>query len=245
MNESHKFYRLQEEWGGVYSGEVTAWHRHRAQRVRSVLGQPPKQVLELGAGGGQDAVALAEQGDIVVALEREPLLVAHLRHLLREHPTAQVRVVEADFYQADLPEGAFDAVCYWDGFGVGTDEDQRRLLRRVRYWLRPGGLMLVDVYTPWHAAKSAGHRMRIGKAERTYAFDAHRCRWIDTWRMADEHVTQSWRCYSPADLRLLLEGVGLEIIDVQPGGAMDYATGRFQAEAPLLEAMWYTAVLKA
>jgi hypothetical protein len=31
----------------------------------------------------------------------------------------------------------FDVVCYWDGFGVGTDQDQRHLLQSMRLSLNP------------------------------------------------------------------------------------------------------------
>ncbi|WP_152918148.1 class I SAM-dependent methyltransferase, partial [Ardenticatena maritima] len=75
---------------------------------------PPKRVLELGAGGGQNAIALAEKGYEVFAVEREPLLVKHIRRLLRQHSGARVKVIEADFYQVALPEDGFNAVCYWD-----------------------------------------------------------------------------------------------------------------------------------
>jgi hypothetical protein len=38
------------------------------------------------------------------------------------------------------------------------------------------------------------------------------------WRVGHEDyvVTQSLRCYSPADLYLLLEGTGLSVVDVEP-----------------------------
>jgi len=244
MNWAQTFYHKQALWGGLYQGEVTAWHRAKAARVKHWLGAPPKQVLELGAGGGQDAIALAEQGYAVVALEREPLLVAHIRRLLRAHPSVSVQVVEGDFYEVDFPPQAFDAVCYWDGFGIGRDADQHRLLKRISRWLKPDGMALIDVYTPWHAAKSAWHGQQIGEAWRVYAFDAQQHRWIDTWTFQGETIAQSLRCYTPAELQTLLVGTGLTLVEVYPGGMMDYEAGRFIPEAPLEEAMWYTALLR-
>jgi hypothetical protein len=41
-----------------------------------------------------------------------------------------LRAIEGDFYETE-PPGKFDVVAYFDGFGIGTDEDQRRLLRRI------------------------------------------------------------------------------------------------------------------
>ena len=243
---AREFYAKQAEWSGAYWGEVEEWHRRKAHWVRAVVGKPPKRVLELGAGGGQDAIALAREGYEVWAVEQEPLLAQHIRRLLGGHPEAQVRVIEADFYQAVFPDEGFDAVCYWDGFGIGTDEEQRILLRRIRNWLSPEGIALIDVYTPWHAAKSAGYGGQVGRARREYEFDGENCRWVDRWwnEETGEQVKQSLRCYSPADLQLLLEGTGLQLVKVKPGGMVDYEKGRFIATAPLEQAMWYVAVLE-
>jgi len=240
------FYAKQAEWSGVYYGDVTPWHRRKVAKVQTVLGPPPKRILELGAGGGQHAIALAELGYEVVAVEQVPRLVQHIHALRRQHPQAQVDVVEGDFYQVDLPEGVFDGVCYWDGFGVGTDDEQRALLRRIYRWLKPEGRAWIDVYTPWHAAKSAGHGGQVGRAKRVYGFDGAGCRWIDRWWLEEtgEVIEQSLRCYSPADLRLLLEGTGLVLVDVEPGGMMDYEHGRYVEPVPLEQAMWYVAMLR-
>ncbi|NPA27186.1 MAG: class I SAM-dependent methyltransferase [Chloroflexi bacterium] len=246
MDDEHRiFYHKQALWSGYYTQPVGPWHRQKARWVRGILGPPPQRVLELGAGGGQDALALAELGYTVDALEREPLLVEHIRtQVAQHHLAARVTVIEADFHLVDLPASNWDAVVYWDGFGTGTDEDQRRLLRRIRHWLKPHGKALIEVYTPWHAAQSAGYRMRVGKAQRTYDFDAEGCRWIDEWEYQGERVRQSLRCYSPADLRLLLEGTGLRLRSLHPGGRMDYTQGRYIPHAPLKQAMVYTAVLE-
>ena len=241
-----EFYAKQAEWCGAYWGSVTERHRNKANWFGTVVGPPPKRVLELGAGGGQNAVALAEAGYEVFAVEQEHLLVEHIHHLLSQHPQTQVKVIEADFYQVSLPRSEFDAVCYWDGFGIGTDEEQRVLLRRVHHWLRPDGKALIDVYTPWHAAKSVGHGGRVGKARRVYDFDGENCRWIDRWWLEEsgERVEQSLRCYSPADLRLLCEGTGLRLVGVEAGGMVDYESGQFIGSVPLEQAMWYVALLQ-
>ncbi len=245
MSATPTFYAKQVEWGGVYLGPPTDRHRQRAAWVRHLVGAPPRRALELGAGGGQDAVALALLGYEVVAVEQVPRLAEHIRRLRRTYPTAQVTVLEEDFQRVALPAAAFDAVLYWDGFGLGSEADQRRLLRRVRSWLRPQGMALIEVYTPWHAAQAAGHRMRVGRAWREYAFDGEACRWIDRWWTEDEGpLEQRLRCYSPADLRLLLEGTGLRLTAVHPGGRMDYERGRYIASAPLAQAMSYVAVLR-
>jgi len=244
MDWALTFYKKQAEWSDIYRQEVTAHHRAKARKAARTIGEPPKVILELGAGAGQDAVALAELKYDVIALEREPLLVAHIQQLINKHKAVNVRVIQGNFYDVAFLHSEFDAICYWDGFGIGTDEEQRCLLRRMHRWMKEEGFVFVDVYTPWHAAKSTGYKMEIGKIKRTYDFDGEQCRWLDEWQFENERVVQTLRCYSPADMRLLLQGTGLELVDIWAGGMMDYDGGRFYAEAPLEKAMWYTAILK-
>lgn len=92
----------------------------------------------------------------------------------------------------------------------------------------------------------AGREHRFATATRRYDFDADGCRMLDTWwppGHEDLAVTQSLRCYAPADLRLLLAGTGLSLHSVEPGGAMDDDAGRYVERVPLREAMQYLAHL--
>ena len=153
--------------------------------------------------------------------------------------------LQGNFYEIAL-DGMFEVVCYWDGFGIGSDADQRRLLRRVRGWLSPGGHALIEVYTPWYWAQAAGRTMTIGRAVRCYGFDGCGNRMLDTWWDVEDPacaVAQSLRCYAPADLELLLEGTGLHLVAVAPGGSYDAEAGRYEADAPLERAMSYVATL--
>ena len=82
---------------------------------------------------------------------------------------------------------------------------------------------------------------------RQYDFDADGCRMLDHWRPAEhssEQVTQSLRCYSPQDLRLLLEGTGLVLVQLEPGGAVDYEAGTYTPSVPLEQAMQFRALLR-
>ncbi len=240
------FYQRQNAWTGVYARPITDFDRERVPRLAELAGPGPWRILELGAGGGQTAAALAEAGHTVTALELLPELVDHARSLA----VGEMTVVQADFYTADLP-GPFDVVCYWDSFGLGDDEEQRRLLRRVAGWLAADGCALLDVATPWHGAKAAGHGWQAGNAFRRYGFDGDGSRLTDTWMPLDadgnpdeaQAVTQSLRCYTPADLRLLLAGTGLALTAVRPGGMMDYEAMTYHPTAPLAQAMSYTARL--
>ena len=137
MNWSESFYTRQAEVPGIYTSAIYPFTTTLAARVTAHLGGP-RRVLELGSGAGQFAVAAALLGHDVTALERVPLLVEHT-HALSETHGVQPTVKQADFYTIQLPAAHYHAVCYWDGFGIGSDEDQRRLLRRGAGWPQTAG----------------------------------------------------------------------------------------------------------
>ena len=190
-------------------------------------------------------------GHSVTAIDLNSTAIRHARCLASARPDAQIKLIEGDFYSFSLgqggdPQRAFDIVCYFDGFGIGSDVDQRRLLGRVTSWLAGDGRAFIEIYTPWYWEQVAGTTMEWPDASRRYGFDTDGRRMLDTWWPPGhpaEAVTQSLRCYSPEDLELLLEGTGLELIDVFPGGAVDSQTGVFRPQVPLGETMMYMAPL--
>lgn len=153
----------------------------------------------------------------------------------------------------------FDVVCYWNGFGIGTDADQRGLLRLIReQWLAAGGRAIIDVANPlvwagWSgdishraARPDAGYQHAL--TERT-GFDPVACRFTDTWWEQDQpeqRHTQTGRCYTPADLRLLLEGTGLTLAAACVAGEpIDLAASHAGHAGLLLNNHEWTAVLTA
>ncbi len=245
MDWVREFYEKQNEWGDFLEDKVTDAHREKASLIEGFVGAGAKRVLELGAGAGHVAAAAAELGHTVVAVELVPTLAARAQEFASSQASQSMTVRNEDFYTVSL-NGQFDVVCYWDGFGIGSDEEQRRLFRRIADWLTPTGSALLDVGTPWYAASVDGRGWAVGEAERQYSFDADGCRWEDTWwpkGKPEESVKQSSRCYSPADLRLLLEGTGLQLKRVKPGGTMDWEAGKWLPSVPLKRSMFYVAQL--
>ncbi|HEU4679896.1 MAG TPA: class I SAM-dependent methyltransferase, partial [Terrimicrobiaceae bacterium] len=128
--EIRDFYTQKSEWFGPTG--IFPEHRERASLVGRLCGPGRKRILELGAGSGGTASAMAEHSHTVVAVEFSPLRVAFARELAKGH--RNLKILEADFYKVKL-SSRFDVVCFWDSFGMGSDADQRRLLRRVgREW---------------------------------------------------------------------------------------------------------------
>jgi SAM-dependent methyltransferase len=209
--------------------------------VERMAGPGTKRILELGAGTGQTAAALAHAGHDVVAVDLLEELTENALELGRSFAVGSFQAVAADFYEIELDE-RFDVVGYFDGFGIGTDEDQRRLLRRVVTWLQPDGCALIDVFSPLYFAKSAGSRDEYPPGVwYLEGFDAETSRMTEQmWRVGLESdiATQSLRCYSPADLRLLLDGTGLALQTFEP-----YSDEGYDHTCPLEEAMLYLAKL--
>lgn len=239
------FYTKQNEWAGVSRDPITDAHRRNADLVYQLTSGRIGRVLELGAGGGQNAAAVADLGYSVTAIELVPSVAQNALELATLSRKGRLRVIVGDFYDVELPD-RFNVVCYWDGFGVGSDDDQRRLLQHVACWLEPRGFALIEIYTPWYWAGMAGRETEFGGVARRYGFDAEGTRMLDTWwpvGREQEAVTQSLRCYAPADLERLLAGTGLLLAAVEPRGAYDPVQDRFIEDASLGECMQYLAKL--
>ena len=127
-------------WGpGVQDEEDSGVHVKRAETVERSCGTGPKRILELGAGSGRTAAAMADLGHTVVAVELNSTDIRYAQELLQIPRKGALIVLEGDYYDVAL-DGCFDVVCWWQGFGLGSDADQRRMLRRIAYeWLAPGG----------------------------------------------------------------------------------------------------------
>ncbi|SET17828.1 Methyltransferase domain-containing protein [Oceanobacillus limi] len=243
------FYQKQYEWWNTLTSKNTEELQDElVEKMEQFMDQPSKKILELGGGNGQFAVTAAKHGYDVTVIELISECVEHTTKLAKKHHVeSNLRAIQGDFFEVELKE-KFDVICYWDGFGVGTDGDQKVLLQRIsEEWLKPNGTTLIDIYTPWYWAKTAGEEMTIEGISRKYDFDAIECRMLDTWWKTDEpttKVSQSLRCYSPADLNLLINELPLQLQHCEPSGAMDYEKWKYQTKVPLGQAMSYMAKLK-
>lgn len=246
MDWTLEFYRKQHQWTNAYRGRPGEHEQEKIERIRARAGDPPLDVLELGSGGGQFAVAGARSGYRVVAVELVPELAADIEKLGEDIAPGFLEVINEDFYKVEL-EKNFDIICYWDGFGIGEDKDQQKILKRMGSWLKPGGTVLLDIYAPWHWAREAGKEREFGDLIRRTDFDYRECRFLDSfWPRGKkkEAITQSLRCYTITDLKLLLAGTGLKLTGIDTVEGFDRETGEFSTGVDFKDAMMYGVILK-
>ncbi|MFD1851327.1 SAM-dependent methyltransferase [Oceanobacillus bengalensis] len=245
MEWSKDFYDTQFEW--LHANKEYNTERlldSLVEKVDKYSEYPVKKILELGGGSGQFAVAAAKKGYEVTVIELAPSAVGHMKELAQKNNVSErLSIVHGDFYEVTLHE-AFDVICYWDGFGIGSDRHQQVLLERVTNWLNPNGIALIDVYTPWYWSKVTGQKMKFGNYNSHYDFDAYESRMINTcWidENKDKKIIQSLRCYSPTDLKLLTLDMDLKLVYCEPSGEMDYENWHYNADVPLERAMTFLA----
>jgi SAM-dependent methyltransferase len=251
------FYDQAGIWWGA-DPQAPAVHKTRVETIERLCGAGSKTILDLGTGPGATAAALADAGHNVTAVELSPARADYARKLARISHAGSLLVLEDDFYTVKLQE-RFDVVCCWETFGLGTDTDQRRLLRRIEdEWLKPDGCVLMDVYSPIRPARDAGTERRLSPLEGVPGsveminrchFDPFRNRWIDEWIPVAEPgnaLAQTVRCYTPADFLLLLEGTGLSIQRMEVDGQrLDMLTNNITVSSPLRDAWCYLVQLTA
>jgi SAM-dependent methyltransferase len=252
------FYTQAGIWWGSEPHDTAEEHDRRLEIVRRTCGNHKLRILDLGCGSGNTAAAFAHAGHDVVGVELNPTDISYAQSLLQKSYAGTLSIIEGDYNLVKL-EGKFDLVTWWEGFGLGSDADQRKMLLRIaQEWLKPAGSALVDVYFPSRPARHAGEAIAldaledvpgsVDMIERCY-YDAVNARWIDEWQPVQnpsDALAQSLRCYAPADLLLLLEGTGLKVKHMQiedENIEMNLPGSQIQIHPALLEAWAYLVQL--
>ena len=125
----------------IFGTEPNAYLRRHAS-----LWQPGQRVLCVADGEGRNSVWLAQQGHSVDAFDISPVGVAKARKLA-EQAGVQVNYAVADCVAWPWPVAAYDAVAAI--FIQFADPDERAaLFARIMAALKPGGLLILQGYTP-------------------------------------------------------------------------------------------------
>jgi SAM-dependent methyltransferase len=103
-------------------------------------------VLSVADGEGRNSVWLAEQGCAVTATEISPVALEKAAKLARARQVA-VDFIQADIFNWDWPQNAFDVVVGIFIQFAGPAERPRQLAG-MKEAVKPGGLLLLQGYTP-------------------------------------------------------------------------------------------------
>jgi len=108
-----------------------------ARKYETVLPyvRPGDRVLDLCAGSGFGSQILANSGLRVVALDRYPDCLPY---------RTGIEIVKANVLETVPDMGVFDAVTWIDAIEHFRLPDQNIILDRIRGWLKPEGVLIVD-----------------------------------------------------------------------------------------------------
>jgi len=202
-------------WWGRAESAIGPVDRERVATLHAICGETPKRILELGCGYGSTVAAMSEAGHHVTGVEiSDPrqLFEQFVEHSVAHRASSKMISIPFSSRVALMSSATGTA-------SASARHDQRVLLRRVaNEWLTEGGTALFDISNPFVCARWDGdeehkparpeHGDDYDLCELT-AFDPIRNRFADTWWITSnpgEKLTQTIRCYAPADLQLITRG---------------------------------------
>lgn len=156
---AHEFWG--EEW--ARADGTTKWEQPEPEVMAFADTLPAgARVLDLGAGVGRHALALARRGFAVAALDAAPEGIAEIERIAAaEGLTVDARIG----MMTDLPfaDGAFDHVLSWNVIYHGDEEVLRAAIAEIARVLKPGGTFLGTMLSarriPVELAKTPGREI--------------------------------------------------------------------------------------
>jgi len=177
----------------------------RALRLRS-----GDRVLDAPCGAGRIAVHLARSGCKVTGIDLRDSFIRRARARFRKERASGMLMV-GDLRDMDF-EDEFEGVLNWGGsFGYFSDEENYDVLRRYARALRRGGRLLIDQVNREHVLRHFVRERKEGDVVVHTQWDARRQRILSVRTSLEGEEFTSVRLYTPAQLRVLFESVGLEV----------------------------------
>jgi SAM-dependent methyltransferase len=133
-------------WNQRYSAEHYVYGTEPNDFLAASLEQlPTGRVLCLAEGEGRNAVFLAALGNQVTAVDASSVGLAKARRLAAKHGV-EIETLTSDLAELEIEPGAWDLIV--SIFAHTPAPLRADLHRRVATGLRPGGVFLLEAYTP-------------------------------------------------------------------------------------------------
>lgn len=167
--------------------------------VRAHILPAGRQCLDIGAGAGQFPALLRDAGAVVFGIEPQQVF----RDFARERFQVNLRreLIDAPYWQQGFA-GHFDVVTLWDTLEhVNFPGETLQAASRV---LKPGGLLFLDTpsRSAWfYRASEWSYRLSLGRSPMLLN------------SLYSPRPYRHKQMFTPAQLKALLEGCGLEIIN--------------------------------
>jgi SAM-dependent methyltransferase len=146
--------KTSDEYQAEHASQLNRWDRlawgtwNLPEAKLGVLGDVRgKDVLEFGCGGGQWSIGLAREGARPVGLDLSIRQLEHAQRLMRDADVT-FPVVNASAEETPFVDGSFDIV--FCDHGAMTFADPFRTVPEVARLLRPGGLLVFNLESPFH-----------------------------------------------------------------------------------------------
>ena len=142
-------------WDQRYAGDQLAYGEAPNEFLAGMSDRLPKsgQALDIGAGEGRNAMFLAALGLDVLAVDQSAVGMQKAGRLAEARGLA-LRTLAADLQEFDPEPGSFDVV---SSIFVHLPAALRGLVhRRIRKWLRPGGVFVLEAYAPEQLERGTG-----------------------------------------------------------------------------------------
>ena len=191
-------------------------------------------VLDLACGTGSLSMLLAQDGFQVLGADRSEDMLTVAAEKAMELEENRPFFIAQPMQRLRLPMSVDACVCALDSINYVTKpQDVQKTFQRVYESLRPGGLFVFDINTPWKL-KGLDGQVFLDETEESYCvwraeFDDRRqlCRYgmdlfqrrqDDTWeRSFEEHVE---RAYTPQELSQWLTQAGFTQVEQFANGKL-------------------------
>ncbi|RMG67583.1 MAG: class I SAM-dependent methyltransferase [Calditrichaeota bacterium] len=141
-------------WEQRYSGSEYVYGQEPNQFLASVLAFLPRgRALCLAEGEGRNAVFLARQGYQVTAVDFAVAGLKKAARLARQN-RVHLNLIAADLTRFPIKPGSWEVIV--SIFGHFYPEDRRKIHRQVVEGLVPGGMFVLEAYTPKQLAYRTG-----------------------------------------------------------------------------------------